>query len=218
MTFDAVGLYPYHCRLHAGMVGEVDVRRVTLGALPTGLVEVGERVAVEGRTADPSSPVQIERGTEDAFETVATATPNPDGTWQAEIIAERTAEYRARTGADVSETHRLLVSDRRVIVRARPRRVSVRVVPPNPFGRIALELRLRERFGWWQQELQAARLPVAGDIPGAPRRSRPRLAGGPGRLDAPGDQPGRPRSTKYPLAHRASGSPCAAPGATARTW
>ena len=64
------------------MDGEVDVRRVTLGTLPTELVQQGERVEVEGRTADPSAPVEIERGTDGAFETVATATPNPDGTWK----------------------------------------------------------------------------------------------------------------------------------------
>ncbi len=151
MTFDTVGTHGYHCRLHAGMVGEVDVRRVTMGTLPPGLVQAGERVAVDGRTADPSVPVEIERSTGGEFETVATITPNPDGTWQGELLAEETAEYRARIGADVSDTRRLLVSDRRVIVRARRGRVSVRVVPPNPYGRIMLELRLRERFGWWPQ-------------------------------------------------------------------
>jgi hypothetical protein len=70
------------------------------------------------------------------------------------VIAERTAEYRARAGADVSQTRRLLVSDRRVIVRARRGRVSVRVVPANPYQRVVLELRLRERFGWWPQKVK----------------------------------------------------------------
>lgn len=151
VTFDAVGSHGYHCRLHLGMVGEVDVRRVTMGTLPPGLVEAGERIAVDGRTADPSAPVEIERSVGGDFETVATITPNADGTWQGELVAERTADYRARMGTDVSDTRRLLVSDRRVIVRARRGRVSVRVVPPNPYGRIMLELRLRERFGWWPQ-------------------------------------------------------------------
>ena len=154
MTFDAVGAYNYHCRVHPGMVGELDVRRVTLGSLPTELVEAGERVDVDGRTADPSSPVQIERDTGTGFEPVATATPAADGTWRAQVIAERTAEYRATTGMDVSQTRRLLVSDRRVIVRARRGRVSVRVVPPSPYARVVLELRLRDRFGWWPQRLK----------------------------------------------------------------
>jgi plastocyanin len=149
-TFDAVGAYDYHCRIHAGMVGELDVRRVILGDLPLELVEVGERIDVDGRTADPSSSVTIERDAGDGFEPVTTVTPDADGTWHGEVVAERTAEYRARVGTDVSQARRLLVSDKRVIVRARRGgRVSVRVVPPNPYQRVILELRLRERFGWW---------------------------------------------------------------------
>jgi plastocyanin len=153
-TFDAVGAYGYHCRIHPGMVGEVDVRRVTLESLPTELLPVGEEFDVDGRTADPSSPVQIERSTGAGFETVATTTPDADGTWHAELVAERTAEYRARSGADVSQTRRLLVSEHRVIVHARRGRVTVRTVPPNPYARVMLELRLRDRFGWWPQRFE----------------------------------------------------------------
>jgi plastocyanin len=151
MTYGEVGAYPYHCRVHPGMVGRVDVRRLTLGALPIGLVPAGETFEVDGRTADPSSPVTVERVTPDGVETVATATPQADGTWNATLVAERTAEYRAVAGPDVSQSRRLLVSNRRVIVRTRPGRVSVRVVPAAPYARIALQLRLRERFGWWPQ-------------------------------------------------------------------
>jgi plastocyanin len=153
-TFEAVGAYDYHCRIHPGMVGELDVRRVILGDLPIGLVPVGERFDVDGRAADPSSPVQIERSTDDGFETVATANPSPDGTWHADLLAERTAEYRARSGGDVSQTRRLLVSEHRVIVRARRGRLSVRTVPANPYARVMLELRLRDRFGWWPQQFE----------------------------------------------------------------
>ena len=151
-TFETVGSYRYHCQLHPDMEGEVDVRRVTLGALPIGLVEAGERIPVDGLTATPSMPVEFERSTGGDFETVATITPNADGTWQGEFVAEETGDYRARSGTEVSDTRRLLVSENRVIVRARRGgRLSVRVVPPNPYGRIMLELRLRERFGWWPQ-------------------------------------------------------------------
>lgn len=150
-TFDATGAYAYHCRIHPGMEGEVDVRRVILGTLPPGLVEAGEHVDFDGRTADPSSPVTVERDTGSGFEPVIAVTPNPDGTWHADLVAERTAEYRARVGSDFSQTRRLLVSDKRVIVHARRGRVSVRVVPANPYQRVVLELRLKERFGWWPQ-------------------------------------------------------------------
>jgi plastocyanin len=154
VAFDTLGSHPYHCRLHPGMAGEVDVQRVTMGTLPPGLVEVGEHIQVDGRTADPSAPVAIERDTGGGFATVATVAPSADGTWQGQVVAEETADYRARTGTDVSDVRRLLVSDRRVIVRARRGRVRVRVVPPNPYGRVMLELRLRERFGWWPQKLK----------------------------------------------------------------
>jgi plastocyanin len=150
--FTEPGAYPYHCRVHAGMAGEVDVRRVTLGPLPTALVPTGDKVEMDGRTADPSSPVRIERSAGSGFETVATATPAADGTWSANIVADKTAQYRAAVGSDLSETRRLLVSSRRVIVRARPGRLTVRVVPAAPYGRIALDLHLRDRFGWWPQE------------------------------------------------------------------
>lgn len=152
VTFAEVGAYPYHCTVHPGMVGEVNVRRLTLTSLPIELVPAGQTVTVDGRTADPSSPVRIERSSGDTFETVATATPSADGTWQADVVAERSADYRAVSDLGTSQTRRLRVSDRRLIVRARPGRVTVRVVPPAPYARINLELRLRDRFGWWPHE------------------------------------------------------------------
>ena len=49
---------------------------------------------------------------------------------------------------------RLLVSEHRGIVHARRGRVSVRTLPPNPYARVMLELRLRDRFGWWPQRFE----------------------------------------------------------------
>jgi plastocyanin len=148
--FDTVGSFGYHCRVHAGMTGEVDVRRVTLGPLPFGLVPRGRSVGVDGRTATPGLPVRVERSTGGAFQTVATAVPKPDGTWSATITAEHTADYRAVAGSDRSETRELSVSDRKVLVNRTKRGLDVKVVPADPYARVALELDLRERFGWWQ--------------------------------------------------------------------
>jgi plastocyanin len=148
--FDQVGAYQYHCTIHPSIVGEVDVRRVILGLLPTAVVPVGATFDVSGRAADVTQPVTIQRQLEGgAFTTVATATPAADGTWSTSLTADATADYRAASGADVSQTRRLLVSSRHVVVRPTRTGVSVTVAPNQPYARFLVEVYLRERFGWW---------------------------------------------------------------------
>jgi plastocyanin len=148
--FDEPGAFAYHCTVHEGMVGEVDVRRVILGPLPTAAVPSGDRVEFTGRTAAPSEPVEIQRSDDGTrFTTVATAAAAADGTWSAKVTATATADYRAATGDDASQTRRLLVSDRKVLLRATRDGVRVTVTPSRPYGRILLEQDRRERFGWW---------------------------------------------------------------------
>lgn len=147
--FDAAGAFAFHCRLHAGMVGEVDVRRVILDALPPAPVPAGQRVQVTGRTADPAVPVTIQRDAGRGPESVARATPAADGSWSTTLTATAPVDVRAVAGADVSETRRLLVTDRRVIVRTTRRGVAATVTPAFPGARVRLEARRRERFGWW---------------------------------------------------------------------
>jgi hypothetical protein len=148
-TFDAVGAYPYHCTVHAGMTGEVDVRRVTLGPLPVAAVPAGDPVVFSGRTADPGAPVAVERDTGDGFRAVGTAASAGDGTWKTTLSAQATGSYRASVGGDTSQSRRLVVSDRKVLVRATSRGVAVTVTPAMPYARVVLQLDLRERFGWW---------------------------------------------------------------------
>ena len=143
------GAYPYHCTIHPQMVGEIDVRRVTLDPLPPVAVAAGAHVEIAGRTADPLAPVRIERDRGGGFTQVALATPAAGGDWRATVTATATADYRALSGADSSEVRRLLVSDRHVRVRAVRGGVAVSVTPSNPSGRLLLEQRLREHFGWW---------------------------------------------------------------------
>ena len=124
--FNEVGTYRYHCTIHPSITGEVDVRRVTLGLFPTAVVKVGTSVDVDGRTADPKQPVVIQRKPNGgSFTTVATVTAAADGTWKTTLKAEVTADYRAMSGTDVSETRRLLVSSQHVIVR--PTRTGCRL-------------------------------------------------------------------------------------------
>jgi plastocyanin len=148
-TFKSPGTYLYHCTFHFGMVGEVDVRRVTLDPLPPGLVAAGGGLAMSGRTADPAATVRLERDTGRGFVPVATVSPRADGTWNARVIATTTARFRASVGPDVSETRRLLVANPSVRVRATRGGIVVTVVPAVPYARISLQLHLRERFGWW---------------------------------------------------------------------
>jgi plastocyanin len=148
-TFNTLGSYPYHCSVHPGMVGEVDVRRVTLEALPPGLVPSGGSVDIGGRTADPATPIRIERDTGTGFQALASVLPQADGTWKARVLAARTAQYRASVGAELSETRQLLVIDKRVVIGRTRTGISVTIVPADPYARVALQLRLRERFGWW---------------------------------------------------------------------
>ena len=147
--FDGVGAYLYHCTVHDGMTGEVDVRRVTLGPLPVAPVPFGDEVEFEGRTADPAEPVRIERAVGAGFETVATTTAAADGSWSVTAAAPATGDYRAATAAGVSESRRLLVSDRKILLRATKRGIAVTVTPALPYAQIVLQQDMIERFGWW---------------------------------------------------------------------
>ncbi|MDX6690082.1 MAG: hypothetical protein QOG15_1539 [Solirubrobacteraceae bacterium] len=154
--FPTVGTYAYHCIIHLNMTGEIDVRRVTLQPLPSTAVGPGTKVELHGRTADPGVPVRIERADGASFTTVGTTTPAPDGTWGASISASQSAYYRAANDRGASQTRRLLVSGRKIRIRATRRGVSVRVTPALPDARVVLQQYLRERFGWWS--VKSARL------------------------------------------------------------
>jgi plastocyanin len=145
------GTYGYHCQIHPSMVGEVDVRRVTLAPVPPAPIPIGTRVQMGGRTADPSQPVRIERSADGtSFTPAMSVMPGwSDGAWTASVTAQTTSFYRAATGPDVSEIRRLLVIERHVKLRATRRGVLATVAPHDPNAPIVLERRLRERFGWW---------------------------------------------------------------------
>ena len=50
-TFADAGTYAYHCTVHDGMIGEVDVSPVIMDALPVLPVPAGNKVDFQGRTA-----------------------------------------------------------------------------------------------------------------------------------------------------------------------
>ena len=153
-SFTNPGMYMYHCAIHRGMVGEIDVRLVTLDPIPSGAIAVGRTIHIQGHTADATAPVTIERDTGRGFEPVTSATPHSDGSWQTDITATSTAHYRAAVTGGVSETRRLLVIERHVQVHVTRGVLSVRVIPKAPHARVALQLYLRDRFGWWPARLE----------------------------------------------------------------
>jgi plastocyanin len=149
VSFANAGTFAYHCTKHAGMIGEIDVRPVILDTLPTAAIPAGDQVEFAGRAADPSQAVRIERSTGGDFQTIATVQPAADGSWRTSLAAQATGDYRAAVNGGVSATRRLLVSDRKLLVRATKRGVSVTVTPALPYARVVLQQDLRERFGWW---------------------------------------------------------------------
>lgn len=148
-TFTTLGAYPYHCTLHPRMTGEVNVRRITLEPVPSRLVTPNSTITLAGRTADPSTLVRIEQNDGTGFQTVATVSPQADGTWSARLLATKTATLRAASGQDASQTRQLRVIARTVRVRTTRSAIAVTVIPAAPYARVSLQLLLPNRFGWW---------------------------------------------------------------------
>jgi plastocyanin len=148
--FNTPGVYRYHCTIHAGIVGEVDVRKVILDGLPTAAVPAGTPVEFDGRTSTPGQPVLVQqRSRGDSFRTVARVKAARDGSWKTRIAAHTTADFRAVSGSAASETRRMLVHDRKVHIRATRSGLAVSVTPAAPYAPFLVEVYLRERFGWW---------------------------------------------------------------------
>jgi plastocyanin len=150
VTFTRPGAYQYHCSIHPSIQGEIDVRRVILDTLPTAAVPLGTDVAFSGTTSDAGRPVRIERRSSGSrFTTVARTTAAPGGRWRVHVRATVTGDYRAVSGADVSEVRRLLVGIRKVHIRATRAGIAVEVTPSAPYAPLLVEVYRRERFGWW---------------------------------------------------------------------
>ena len=145
--FTAPGAYPYICTIHP-MAGRVDVFRLLLRG-PGRAVARGAATTLTGRAAAGVGALTIEEDTGSGFHAVAT-TQAQAGAFRATVHPPANAFYRAVAGADASPPVQVEVSDRSdVRVAVSGRRVRVHVDPLNPGARVSLQLRLRERFGWW---------------------------------------------------------------------
>jgi plastocyanin len=151
--FDAPGPVAYHCSIHPFMRATIGVHRLLL-AHPEAPGVPGRPFTVRGRTAlAPGAPIAIEADAGGRWETVSHTAAGEDGTFAASFAPSATAQLRAVSGADMSPAVPLLVIDRRVTASARTRHgrtvVRASVLPAAPGAHVVLQLRLRERFGWW---------------------------------------------------------------------
>ena len=151
--FDDAGAVAYYCRLHVFMRGAVNVRRILLAA-PKEPGAPGRAYALRGRAALPAgSPVTIEADSGAGFHPVAQTAVYADGTFATDVVPHTAASYRAVSGSDASQAAQLLVLGRRLAASGRTRgrsvTVSATVAPTSPGATVVLQLRLKERFGWW---------------------------------------------------------------------
>jgi hypothetical protein len=144
--FDTPGVVDYYCRIHVFMRGEVDVFRVLLDT-PTTPASTGRPYTLRGRASLPAGttfPILADDGS-----TAATATVGDDGEFSTTVVPSATASYHAPDG----NTIRLDVLDRKVsaaAVRHGSRiTVAASVAPAAPGATVVLQLKLKERFGWW---------------------------------------------------------------------
>jgi plastocyanin len=152
-TFDAPGTFGFYCRIHTFMRGEVDVARLLIDE-PDTPAAAGRPYPLHGRTAlAPQTPVTIQADTGVGYAAVASTQVAADGTFAASVTPPGTGLYRAVAGADASPPITLSVLDRTVHARARRqgRRIVVRVIvtPSSRDATVVLQMRLRDRFGWW---------------------------------------------------------------------
>jgi hypothetical protein len=121
-----------------------------------GVIAPGHPYTLTGRAAlPPGSPVTIERDAGTGWVAAGTVPVSAGGTFRLPVQATGTASFRALGGGEASPPVRLLVVDRSVRATAgggrhgRPEVVRARVRPAAPGATVVLQLRLRERFGWW---------------------------------------------------------------------
>lgn len=179
-TFMSEGEVTYHCDLHAGMAGMLDVRTLLLDA-PAAAAGPGRAYPVAGRTAlPPGTDVTLESDTGTGYAAIAHASVADDGTFATTVLPRTSGTLRAVAGGAISPPVNLVVLDRHVAVSARSHRNSVSVTatatPAAPGATAVLQLDLPEHFGWWPvRQLRLDRNSRATFVQSLHRRVRARV-------------------------------------------
>ena len=162
LVFPTAGIFPYVCTIHDGMTGQIGVYPLLLSG-PKRPVQPGASVALHVRAPEGAGEVTIEADTGAGYQPIAVAgAPEggghaghvEPGTLHANVVASQTASYRAVAAAGASPELRVEVSAGPALSlaarsRAGRKLIDVRASPASPGARVVLQLRLRERFGWW---------------------------------------------------------------------
>jgi plastocyanin len=161
-VFPTTGIFPYVCTIHDGMIGQIGVYPLLLGG-PRRPVQPGASVALHVRAPEGTGQVTIEADTGSGYQPIAVAGPPEGGgheghvepgTLHASVVASQSASYRAVSAAGPSPELRVEVSlgpALSLAARSSAGRslINVKAAPASPGTRVVLQLRLRERFGWW---------------------------------------------------------------------
>ena len=162
--FTVAGGYPYICTIHDGMTGEIGVYPLILSGPAKTRVRRGTSVTLDVRAPEGAGEVRIEADGGSGFVPVAVAGPPVgDGhelhgeawTGRATVVASETATYRAVFSGGSSQELRIEVTDAPDLAAKASRGkhgsqlVGVSASPATPGARVVLQLKLRERFGWW---------------------------------------------------------------------
>ena len=162
-VFATPGVFPYVCTIHDGMTGEIGVYPLLLDG-PSRPVQPNASVALHVRAPEGAGPVTIEADSGAGFVPVAVAGlpvggghegHEGPGARHANVVVAQSTTYRAVSLAGASQELRIEVSAGPVLsVSAKPRSaagvlINVKASPASPGANVVLQLKLRERFGWW---------------------------------------------------------------------
>lgn len=148
-TFQAAGVYKYHCSIHRYMRGEIDVYGLALRA-PAYAVPIGLATALVGLAPPEVGQVSVRRRETDAhFVEIGTAVVAADGSFRFPLVAEAPGIYLAAAGSLTSPAAVFTVAARvqlRAHATGRTVRVTVQTDPVQPAATVQLQEYARERF------------------------------------------------------------------------